>query len=151
MASADKDCEEPACNSMQSAFKRAMKSGGAAGAFSKKPQLLCPPDREELGSHSWTLLHTMAAYYPTEPDANKMASAKSFITAFADLYPCSDCAKDFKEKIEETKPAVESRDALCIWMCERHNEVNRKLGKKEFKCDMENLTKRWKKNAECEE
>lgn len=32
------------------------------------------------------------------------------------------------------KVRVESRDEFGNWMCEAHNEVNRKLGKKEFDC-----------------
>lgn len=28
-----------------------------------------PPDGETLGNHTWTFLHTMAAYYPTNPSS----------------------------------------------------------------------------------
>lgn len=33
---------------------------------------------------------------------------------------------------------------LSVWLCERHNTVNKKLGKDVFDCDYENLRKRWK-------
>lgn len=32
------------------------------------------------------------------------------------------------------EPRVEGREGLGRWMCEAHNEVNRKLGKREFEC-----------------
>lgn len=41
-------------------------------------------------------------------------------------------------------PDVSGRQGLSKWLCERHNEVNRKLGKKEFGCDWQNLDARWK-------
>jgi len=32
------------------------------------------------------------------------------------------------------RPKVEGREGLGRWMCEAHNEVNRKLGKPVFEC-----------------
>lgn len=32
------------------------------------------------------------------------------------------------------EPRVEGREGLGRWMCEAHNAVNRKLGKREFDC-----------------
>lgn len=40
---------------------------------------------------------------------------------------------------------VESREAFGRWMCEAHNEVNRKLGKREFDC--EKWEERWGEKA----
>jgi mitochondrial FAD-linked sulfhydryl oxidase len=41
--------------------------------------------------------------------------------------------------------SVNSRSDLVLWWCMRHNEVNRKLGKPEFPCDLQLLDKRWRK------
>ena len=37
---------------------------------------LCPPDRQELGSATWSLLHSVAAYYPDRPTPRQQADAK---------------------------------------------------------------------------
>lgn len=51
----------------------------------------CPPDVEALGSSTWTLLHTMAAYYPERPAPSQMDSMKMFFEGFAQHYPCWFC------------------------------------------------------------
>jgi hypothetical protein len=51
----------------------------------------CPPDVEALGSSTWTLLHTMAAYYPERPAPSQMESMKMFFQGFAQHYPCWFC------------------------------------------------------------
>jgi FAD-linked sulfhydryl oxidase len=51
----------------------------------------CPPDVEELGRSTWTLLHTMAAYYPERPAPSQMDSMKMFFEGFAQHYPCWFC------------------------------------------------------------
>lgn len=51
----------------------------------------CPPDVETLGSSTWTLLHTMAAYYPDRPAPSQMESMKMFFEGFAQHYPCWFC------------------------------------------------------------
>ncbi len=39
---------------------------------------------------------------------------------------------------------VASREGVMKWLCERHNEVNVRLGKTAFDCSIRNLDKRWK-------
>jgi FAD-linked sulfhydryl oxidase len=58
----------------------------------------------------------------------------TFLSLFAKLYPCWVCAEDFQAYMTREKVRVESRDDFGKWMCEAHNEVNRKLGKEEFDC-----------------
>jgi len=52
------------------------------------------------------------------------------------LYPCGSCAKNFRGFIEQTDfdQALESRADLAKWLCEAHNDVNRKNSKAEFDC-----------------
>ena len=64
----------------------------------------CPPDRDELGRQSWTLLHSFAAYFPSLPTPTQSESARNFIRAIADFYPCRHCAQDFKAGLEESPP-----------------------------------------------
>jgi FAD-linked sulfhydryl oxidase len=71
------------------------------------------------------------------------------------LYPCSHCASDFGRDLERNPPesVVQSRERLARWLCERHNEVNAKLGKERFDCAMDKLDERWKdgpKDGSCD-
>lgn len=96
----------------------------------------CPPDVERLGRSTWTLLHTMAANYPTRPSQEQQQQTKSFISLFSNLYPCSHCAGDFRDWMRQPghAPRMESQDEFGMWMCEAHNAVNEKLGKDIFDC-----------------
>jgi FAD-linked sulfhydryl oxidase len=113
----------------------------------------CPPDVEELGRSSWTLLHSMTASYPVDPSPQLQAETKSFLNTFSKLYPCWYCAKDFQKWIRDERhaPRVSSREEFGRWMCEAHNAVNVKLGKKEFDCNK--WEERWRtgwKDGRCD-
>lgn len=99
------------------------------------------PDVIELGQAGWTLLHSMAAYYPPKPSRQHQERMRSFLSLFPHLYPCKVCAKDFEETMDEIPPELESRDALSDWMCRAHNRVNQQLGKPLFPC--ERVRERW--------
>lgn len=113
----------------------------------EKPNLRanCPPDSEALGRATWTFLHTMAANYPEKPGFSEQVEMLSFFNTFSKIYPCWYCADDFRKwmNLRQNKPRVSSQEELNIWLCEAHNEVNRKLGKKEFNC--QDWMYRWKK------
>ena len=60
-----------ACPLSNPDFKSFMKTGPANPEKAKKPSKMpkvppkpCPPDVDEIGRGSWTLLHTMSAYLP---------------------------------------------------------------------------------------
>ena len=163
------NCDEPICKSKSDAMRKmfghaAGKGAGAAGRSSASHPTTavdgapaaaaapCPPDRDELGRHSWTLLHTLAAYFPNAPSAAQSDAARSFIRTIGDLYPCRHCAEDFRVHLEESPPRVGSRAELSVWMCEAHNRVNRLLGKAEFSCALGDLDRRWRKGgAHCDD
>ncbi|KAL4779807.1 ERV/ALR sulfhydryl oxidase domain-containing protein [Aspergillus varians] len=98
----------------------------------------CPPDVEELGRSTWTLLHSMTATYPEKASTSEQSDMRSFLRLFSKLYPCWVCADDFRTWMAEpsgkNQPKLGGRSEFGNWMCEAHNEVNRKLGKKEFDC-----------------
>ena len=62
----------------------------------QKSGVECPADRESLGKASWTVLHTIAAYYPKLPSVEEQTQMTSFLKLFTDFYPCPDCREDFQ-------------------------------------------------------
>ncbi|CAG2106845.1 unnamed protein product [Medioppia subpectinata] len=101
----------------------------------------CPLSRDQLGRNTWSLLHTMAAYYPKEPSPQQRTDMKQWIEIFGRFYPCDDCAKDFRSDIATDPPQTQSQQALSQWFCRIHNKVNQKLGKKLFDC--KRVDERW--------
>eukprot|EP00092_Neocalanus_flemingeri_P009659 GFUD01010400.1.p1 GENE.GFUD01010400.1~~GFUD01010400.1.p1 ORF type:complete len:193 (-),score=50.19 GFUD01010400.1:230-808(-) len=103
---------------------------------------LCPPDRMELGNSSWSLLHSMAAYFPSTPTPQQKTDATQFMHIFSRLYPCQECAEDLRADLVIAPPKVESAKQFSQWMCEMHNRVNTKLGKPVFDCSK--VFERWR-------
>ncbi|KAL1958958.1 hypothetical protein VTO42DRAFT_3511 [Malbranchea cinnamomea] len=115
----------------------------------------CPPDVEELGRSTWTLLHSMAATYPTQASPQQQSDMQGFLSLFSRLYPCWVCADDFRNWMNDpsgrNKPRLSGRSEFGNWLCEAHNEVNRKLGKKVFDCSK--WEERWRtgwKDGRCD-
>ncbi|KAJ7066357.1 ERV/ALR sulfhydryl oxidase domain-containing protein [Mycena amicta] len=122
-----------ACTS-SAAFRAWRPAAIASAAIASKPTPQCPPDKDQLGHATWTFLHTAAAYYPTNPTSNQRTQMLALIRSLPALYPCSHCAEDFGESVKLNPPDVSGRAGLSRWFCERHNQVNEKLGKTAFDC-----------------
>jgi len=86
-------------------------------------RLEVPPNREELGRATWTLLHTLAANYAETPSSHTRASALALMNALGELYPCAECASHLRRQMARTPVTVDSRSALALWLCEAHNKV----------------------------
>ena len=147
MAAKAPPCAEKVCSSKADAMRKMFEQTGQRPTSSAAPTnepAPCPPDRDELGRHSWTLLHTLAAYFPEHPTAEQSETAVGFVHAMSMLYPCGHCAADFREGMEAHPPRAGSRADLSMWLCEAHNRVNRALGKPLFPCTIAELDLRWR-------
>ena len=107
-----------------------------------------PLDRNTLGRSTWSLLHSIAVYYPEKPTKEKQKQTKLFLESLSNIYPCSICQEDFKKNIQKYPPKLGSRKDFIAWLCFQHNLVNKKLNKKIFDCSLESYEKRWKLSVE---
>jgi len=99
--------------------------------------------RAELGRATWTLLHRLAAAFDKAPSAARAAEAARFFGDLSTLYPCPECAAHMREMFAAHPPDARSNAALSLWLCARHNDVNARLGKPAFPCDLGALKERW--------
>ena len=145
-AKAGEDCEDPVCSSRKTLFQSLSQKAAPASSerLEERQAHECPPDKEELGRATWTLMHTLAAYYPEEPSPAHRLAARCFLGAVAVLYPCSHCRERFAEEIESDPPQLDTRTSLSQWVCRQHNAVNELLGKPSFSCSIESLDRRWR-------
>ncbi|KAJ1513326.1 hypothetical protein HMI54_001687 [Coelomomyces lativittatus] len=115
---------------------------------SQEPLCPCPPDSQELGRHTWTFLHTLAAYYPNPPTLTHQRHAKNLIYTLSSLYPCEPCAHHLTDYLTSHPPQVHSYLDLNQWLCDFHNAVNQQLGKPIFDCTR--VLERWKESKDQE-
>nr|CAH7736059.1 unnamed protein product [Callosobruchus chinensis] len=102
----------------------------------------CPLDKNELGTSTWGLLHTIAATYPDKPTSEQKCDMKQFLTLLSKFYPCHACAEDLRAELKVDPPKTDSQEVLSQWLCRLHNKVNIKLGKEVFDCSKVN--ERWR-------
>ena len=103
----------------------------------------CPPDVNEIGRSSWTLLHTLSVYLPeNELSEQQQRDAGELMTILSRNYPCNHCADDLKKDLKDDPPKVKTGKEFANWICQLHNKVNVKLGKPEFDCSQ--VYQRWK-------
>ncbi|KAH8887102.1 hypothetical protein GQ53DRAFT_750292 [Thozetella sp. PMI_491] len=121
------------CSSLAAFSSQTKTLKGATMAPTAAPRD-CPADVETLGRGTWTLLHSIAATYPTQPTAGEQADLRGFFRLFSKLYPCWVCAEDFQQYMRKETIRTGSREEFGNWLCEAHNEVNKKLGKPTFDC-----------------
>jgi len=113
-----------------------MKSGGV---INRLPNDNGPLNAVELGRAAWPILHRMTLSYPEKPTEQDKSNMGKLLKGFSWLYPCKICATDFRKKMEEFPPNLNSRDEFAMWLCHQHNLVNEKLMKSEFKCSIRRL------------
>jgi FAD-linked sulfhydryl oxidase len=102
----------------------------------------CPPDIGELGRATWSLLHTIAATYPSTPSDIDRQRANDFLTLLGVIYPCSHCADELRTDLNQHPPDTQSQSTFTQWMCQLHNRVNERLGKPKFDCAR--VDERWR-------
>lgn len=132
----EEDCQDKACSDAKKDFNFWLRNK------QQKANTECPLDRESLGRNTWSLLHTMATKYPLAPSKEDKTNMGEFIRLFSLLYPCSYCAKEFRDDIKELPPKLDSRHTLALWFCQVHNKVNKKLNKPQFDCSK--VDERWR-------
>lgn len=125
-------------------------SSGSGGAQTETRQpfwfyeenMPCPPDITELGRATWTLLHTMAAYYPENPSPQQQELMRTVISGLGAFYPCEECAGHLRKELSKHPPLTSSSEQLSQWACDLHNLVNIRLGKPKFDCSL--VFQRWR-------
>ncbi|XP_074601373.1 evr1_Alr domain-containing protein Alr [Brevipalpus obovatus] len=148
------ECRRKACKTFKSFMdtQQAFSKAGEKGTDDSKGKMTpvkndtgqhvdCPLDKEHLGRAGWSLLHTIAAYYPDEPEERDKKEMSSFLQSFSKVYPCPECAQDMQKDIAQDPPKLTDHQSFSRWLCDLHNKVNKKLGKSSFDCDK--VDERW--------
>ncbi|MES1919898.1 Flavin-linked sulfhydryl oxidase of the mitochondrial IMS [Bonamia ostreae] len=103
-----------------------------------------PLNRAEIGRATWAFMHTTAAFYPNKPKKVFQKEMKMLMYLLVKHYPCSYCSDMTMTEMAHNPPRTGSRNDFAKWVCEIHNEVNDRLGKPVFPCDIDSLDKRWR-------
>lgn len=97
----------------------------------KKPLKL---SKEEIGRHTWALLHSVAATFPSIPTSEDKQSLEQFIEGLSKVYPCKICSKHFQQMLKDFPIKHNTREEFVYYLCDLHNKVNERLGKTIYDC-----------------
>ena len=112
------------------------KLGGSGTTLIPGNTMDSPPDVTVLGRSAWTLIHTMAVRYPESPSAEDKKKMLQFLSALSEFYPCPLCAAHLRQYLSAHPADVSSKSALRQWLCDLHNNVNQRLKKPTFNCEL---------------
>ena len=104
---------------------------------------LGPSKLEIQGNIIWSYLHTISVrYIPTETSKEEI---KIILRSVSKFLICPICGNHWKKIIDNSDldDVVKDRKTLMLWLCEKHNEINKKLGKEIFDCKTEKNLEKW--------
>lgn len=86
------------------------------------------------GPPCWNFLDYLCFSYPIAPNAEEQQNMANYFNALKNVLPCLTCKTDFKQMLDEDPidRHLHSREALTLWLLDKHNRVNSKLGKKQL-------------------
>lgn len=91
------------------------------------------------GPSFWFMLHNGASKYPIEASNHRKERMKGFILGIPTMVPCQGCISHAIPYLEATKPQlddiVKGRDSLFKFFVDFHNDVNKRLNKKQYSYD----------------
>ena len=90
--------------------------------------------KQEIGRNTWTILHSIAASYPNEPNEEDKKQITNFLFSLAHLFPCKICGSHLTRMLKKEGVHANSREELVNYICKMHNIVNKVLGKPQFDC-----------------
>lgn len=98
--------------------------------------------KEIVGQSLWTYLHTSVANKRINDDG--LGIIANFVDNIQFTHPCLDCSSDFLSVLSvHPRPLILSRESVSIWICNLHNEINKRIGKDSFSCDLNVLDDFW--------
>lgn len=103
-----------------------------------------PPTVEELGRSGWTVLHSFATRYPDHPTKGDRERLLEFLNYFAKNYPCEKCSFHMMQYMDGNPPDASGNAAFQRWLCQFHNNVNKRLNKETFDCSL--VEQKWDKS-----
>lgn len=90
--------------------------------------------KQELGRASWKYFHTLLARFPDKPTLEERNKLETFVTLYAELYPCGECSYHFQKVLAKYPVQTSSRTNAALWGCHVHNIVNEYLKKEIYDC-----------------
>lgn len=97
--------------------------------------------REKLGNMSWNILHLISAFVPDNLDLKNNEELNAFLALFAKYYPCKMCGRHFTSILKQHPFSGSTKKDFMVYLCDRHNDVNRRLKKPIFPCNL--VEKAW--------
>lgn len=96
--------------------------------------------KEIMGNGIWSFLHGSSVSKGVDPQ-----NVLSLLESLRNLIPCNECRNHFATVLDEN-PFLETkitRENVALHICKLHNIVNKRVGKSQFPCDMEQIEERW--------
>ena len=90
---------------------------------------------KKWGKYFWGTIYYVIINYPKTPSDEDKLRIKEFFELLKYLLPCQNCTNHYTgylSKYPLSNDILSSRELLLIWAVKINNEINKRLGKKEY-------------------
>lgn len=95
-------------------------------------------DPKKWGKYHWGMIYCVIINYPDNPTIEDKKTMMELFKLLQSLLPCENCRHHYGTylvKYPLTENILSSRSKLLDWTININNEINRRLGKKEYSAE----------------